>query len=131
MTIEEIRKKCLLIKGADESFDKVIVNYKIMDKVFAFFPITFKNNEQFFVIKCDPQKTTELREKYKGVTKGYYTGNTLMWNSVHLNKDVPDKIIVELIHNSVNEVLKSLPKYKQEEYFFKEETKNKKNNRKK
>jgi|GEM_PF-725480 len=131
MTIEEIRDQCLLIKGAKESFDKVIVNFKVMDKVFAFYPIKFKNNEHFFVIKCDPEKTTELREKYIGVTKGYYTGNTLKWNSVYLNKDVPDKVIKELINNSVNEVIKSLPKYKQEEYFNKKETNDKKIKRKK
>ena len=50
MTIEEIREKCLLIKGAEKSFDKVIVNYKVMDKVFAFFPIKFKNNEHFLLL---------------------------------------------------------------------------------
>ena len=43
MNIEEIRKKCLSVMGTEEFIDKVIVNYKIMEKVFAFFPITFKN----------------------------------------------------------------------------------------
>ena len=125
MNIEELRKKCLSVKGAEESFDKVIVNYKVMGKVFAFFPLTFKNNEHFAVLKCDPEKSVELREKYKGVTKGYYTGNTLMWNSVYLQKDVPDKLIAELILQSVNEVTKSLPKNKQEEYLDKEKQREK------
>ena len=123
MNIEEIRKKCLSVMGAEEFIDKVIVNYKIMEKVFAFFPITFKNNEHFIVIKCDPVKSAELRKKYEGVTKGYYTGNALMWNSVYINKDVPDKLIEELIFHSANEVVKSLPKYKQEEYIGQEKTK--------
>jgi predicted DNA-binding protein (MmcQ/YjbR family) len=67
-------------------------------------------------MKCDPEKTAELREKYDGITKGYYAGNNLMWNSVYIQSDVPDKLIVELIEHSVEEVVKKLPKKKQKEY---------------
>jgi predicted DNA-binding protein (MmcQ/YjbR family) len=67
-------------------------------------------------MKCNPEKTVELREKYEGVTKGYYAGDTLMWNSVYIQKDVPDKLIIELIKISVEEVVKKLPKKKQDEY---------------
>jgi len=67
-------------------------------------------------LKCAPEKTVELREKYNGITKGYYAGNNLMWNSVYIQKDVPNKLIVELIEHSVEEVVKKLPKKKQEEY---------------
>ena len=118
MNIEELRNHCLAIKNVEECtpFGDDIMVYKIMNKMFAFFQLNPKDNEHFAVLKCDPEKTVELREKYAGVTKGYYAGNTLTWNSVYIQKDVPDELIVELIALSVQEVVKKLPKKKQEEY---------------
>jgi predicted DNA-binding protein (MmcQ/YjbR family) len=40
-----------------------------------------------------------------------------MWNSVYIQKDVPDGLIQELIKHSVEEVIKKLPKKKQAEYY--------------
>ena len=118
MNIEELRDHCLAIKKAEECtpFGDDVLVYKIMNKMFAFFSLNPKDNEHFVVLKCDPERTVELRERYEGVTKGYYAGNNLMWNSVYLQKDVPDKLIAELIDHSAKEVLKKLPKKKQEEY---------------
>jgi predicted DNA-binding protein (MmcQ/YjbR family) len=118
MNIEELRNHCLAIKKSEEStpFGDDVLVYKIMNKMFAYIPFNPKNGEFFVVMKCDPEKTVELREKYEGITKGYYAGNNLMWNSVYIQKDVPDKLIIELIEHSVNEVVKKLPKKLQAEY---------------
>lgn len=118
MNIEELRNHCLAIKNAEECtpFGEDVLVYKIMDKMFAFFSLNSTEVECFVVLKCDPEKTVELREKYQGVTKGFYAGNSLMWNSVYIQKDVPDRLIVELIKHSVEEVLKKLSKKKREEY---------------
>lgn len=118
MNLEELRNHCLAIKKVEEctSFGEDILVYKIMNKMFAFFSLNPKDSEHFVVIKCDPGKTVELREKYRGVTKGYYAGNSLMWNSVYIQKDVPDQLIIELIQHSVDEVIKKLSKQKQKEY---------------
>jgi len=118
MNIEELRSHCLAVKNVEECtpFGDDVMVYKIMNKMFAFFPLTPKDNEHFVVLKCDPEKTIELREKYNGITKGYYAGNNLMWNSVYIQKDVPNELIAELIVHSVEEVVKKLPKKKQEEY---------------
>jgi predicted DNA-binding protein (MmcQ/YjbR family) len=120
MNIEELRQHCLAIKNAEECtpFGEDVLVYKIMNKMFAYYPLNPKDNEHFVVMKCDPEKTVELREKYKGITKGYYAGENLMWNSVSIQKDVPDELIIELIQHSVDEVFKKLPKKKQEEYNF-------------
>jgi predicted DNA-binding protein (MmcQ/YjbR family) len=107
MNLEELRNNCLAIKNVEECMpfgDDVLV-YKVMNKMVAFIPLNPKENEYFVVMKCDPEKTVELREKYEGVTKGYYAGNNLMWNSVYIQKDVPDKLIIELISHSVEEVI--------------------------
>lgn len=118
MNIEELREHCLAIKNAEEctSLGKDLLSYKIMNKVFAFFFLKPKDGEHFVVLKCDPEKSIELRDKYHGVTKGVYTGATLMWNSVYIQRDVPDAMITELIAHSAEEVIKKLPKKKQEEY---------------
>jgi predicted DNA-binding protein (MmcQ/YjbR family) len=118
MNIEELRSHCLAIKKVEECtpFGEDVIVYKIMNKMFAFIPLTPKDGQFFVVLKCDPEKTVELREKYEGITKGYYAGNNLKWNSVYIQKDVPDELIVELIEHSVEEVVKNLPKKKQKEY---------------
>jgi predicted DNA-binding protein (MmcQ/YjbR family) len=118
MNIEELRNHCLAIKNVEECtpFGDDVMVYKVMNKMFVFFPLNPKDNEHFAVMKCDPEKSVALREKYNGVTKGYYAGNNLMWNSVYIQKDVPDKLIIELIEHSVEEVVKKLPKKKQDEY---------------
>ena len=118
MNIEELRDCCLAVKNAEEhfSFGEDFPSYKIMNKMFAFFQLNPKEGEHFIVLKCDPDRSVELREKYRGVTKGRYTGPTLTWNSVYIQRDVPDALIVELIGHSVEEVVKKLSKKKQEEY---------------
>jgi predicted DNA-binding protein (MmcQ/YjbR family) len=118
MNIEELRNHCLAIKDVEECtpFGEDVMVYKVMNKMFAFFPLNPKDGEHFVVLKCAPEKTVALREKYAGVTKGYYAGNNLKWNSVYIQKDVPDELIIELIKHSVDELVKQLPKKKQDSY---------------
>ncbi|MDE7026017.1 MAG: MmcQ/YjbR family DNA-binding protein [Paramuribaculum sp.] len=122
MNIEELRNCCLAINKAVECtpFGDDVLVYKIMGKMFAFFSLVPKDIGHFVVMKCDPERTVELREKYEGITKGYYAGNSLLWNSVYIQKDVPDWLIKELIQHSVDEVVKKLSKRKQEEYLANE-----------
>jgi len=115
MNIEEFRENCLTIKGSSESmpFPKHnIIAFKVMDKMFAYIPLdpvdgVFKAN-----LKCNPDKSVELREKYDGITETDF--KSLLWNLVTLESDVPNKVIVELIKHSAEEVVKKLPKNKQE-----------------
>jgi len=65
------------------------------------------------------KKSIELRERYQGVKNGIHMPQGLLWNAVYLESDVPDKLIQELIEHSVEEVIKKLPKKKQQEYFKK------------
>lgn len=117
MNIEELHEYCISVKGASESFpfDESTLVFKIMNKMFAYIGLEPKDGVFFVNLKCDPVRSIELREQYEGVTKGYHTASD-MWNSVYINSDVPDKLIKELIQHSVDEVIKKLPKYKQNEY---------------
>ena len=118
MNIEDLRDRCLNVKHAEEStpFGEDVLVYKVMNKMFALIPLRPKNAEYFVALKCDPEKSRELREKYTGITKGFYAGESLLWNSVHIQNDVPDTLIIELIGHSADEVLKKLSKKKQAEY---------------
>jgi predicted DNA-binding protein (MmcQ/YjbR family) len=60
-------------------------------------------------LKCDPEKAIELRESHQGIQPGYHMNKT-HWNSVYLNEDVSDQLLVELIDHSYELVYASLPK---------------------
>ncbi|MDR1745968.1 MAG: MmcQ/YjbR family DNA-binding protein [Tannerella sp.] len=118
MNIEQFRNICLSVKGAEETlpFDDDTPVYKVMDKMFAYFGLTPKDGRFVVSMKCDPDRSAELREKYSGVNKPIHAGDTLKWNSIYLESDVPDRLIAELIHHSADQVVRNLPKYKQEAY---------------
>lgn len=117
MNIEELRDCCLQIKGAEECFpfDDTVLVFKVMTKMFAFLPLEPKDGDFFINLKCDPDLAIELREKYEGVQPGYHSSKKY-WNSVYLNRDVPDSLIKELISHSVEEVINKLSKKQQSEY---------------
>ncbi|MCD7971619.1 MAG: MmcQ/YjbR family DNA-binding protein [Candidatus Azobacteroides sp.] len=117
MNIEELREYCLQVKGATEClpFDDTTLVFKVMEKMFAYIGTAPKDGRFCVNLKCDPEKSLTLRDKYEGVTHGTHT-RTLLWNTVYLDSDVPDTLIKELIRHSVEEVIKKLSKKKQEEY---------------
>lgn len=118
MNIEDLRKYCLSVKGSSESFpflDKNILVFKVMDKMFAYAGLNPKDGDFFVNLKCNPERTADLRERYNGIRGGQHT-TEMMWNSVYIESDVPDSLIKELIGHSVDEVIKKLSKKKQEEY---------------
>ena len=51
-----------------------------------------------------------------GFLPGYHM-NKKYWITIYLESDVPDSLIKELINHSIEEVVKKLPKKKQEEYY--------------
>jgi predicted DNA-binding protein (MmcQ/YjbR family) len=118
MNIEELREHCLAIKDAEECmpFDDDTMVYKVMGKMFAYFALTPKNGEFWVCMKCNPELSALLRDRYQGVVRGYHTNDTLLWNTVKIESDVPDSLIVKLIQHSVDEVIKKLPKYRQKQY---------------
>lgn len=117
MNIEELREYCISVKGASESFpfDESTLVFKVMGKMFAYTGLDPKDRLFKVNLKCDPERSAELRARYEGITHGTHTRG-LLWNAVYLASDVPDKLIKELIDHSVEEVIKKLSKNKQAEY---------------
>jgi len=123
MNVEELRDYCLSIKGAEESFpfdkiDKGTLVFKVMGKMFAYFSLEPKDGIIRVNMKCDPERSADLRERYRGVDRCTHT-TSLMWNTVCLDSDVPDEVIKSLISHSVEEVIKKLPKKQREAYYQK------------
>ena len=116
MNIEELFDYCLSIKGAEATtpFDEVTIVMKVMGKMFALIPT---EKERFSVtLKCDPEKAISLRESYECVESAYHMNKTY-WNTIFIDGDMPDSEIKECIDNSVEEVIKKLPKKLQKEYY--------------
>ncbi|MDR3266044.1 MAG: MmcQ/YjbR family DNA-binding protein [Tannerella sp.] len=119
MNIEELRNYCLAIKGSSESTpfrqltNNTVLVFKVMNKMFAYIDLEPKDGFFNVCLKCNVDKTIDLRERYNGIVG---THKSLMWNAVYLEGDVSDKLIEELINHSVEEVIRNLPKKKREEY---------------
>ena len=114
MNIEEFREYCLSIRCSTESLP--FLNQNVLEMVttqmFAYISLEPKDGMFRANLKCSPEKSVALREKYQGITKTDF--NTSLWNLVTLESDVPNELIKELINHSAEEVIKKLPKNKQE-----------------
>ncbi|WP_313112954.1 MmcQ/YjbR family DNA-binding protein [Aequorivita sediminis] len=115
MNIEEFRDYCLSKIGVTESFpfdDKVLV-FKVMGKIFALtgidsIPTTVN-------LKCNPERALELREEYDSLIVPGYHMNKKHWNTVEIEGNLPRDLIIELIDQSYNLVVKGLTKKLQAE----------------
>ena len=99
MNIEDIRDYCLSKPGAEETlpFGPDTLVYKVNGKVFLLMGI---NSEQLsFNVKCDPDKSLELREEYSCVIPGYHM-NKKHWNTIHVDGSVSNKLLKEWIDDS-------------------------------
>jgi predicted DNA-binding protein (MmcQ/YjbR family) len=118
MNIEDFRTHCISIKGATEScpfIDENVLVFKVMGKMFAYIHLAPKDGRFRTTMKCNRERSAELRARYTGIVKGDYTSD-LGWNAIYLDSDVPDTLIRELVEHSVSEVISRLPKKKQAEY---------------
>lgn len=109
MNIEVFRDYCLAKPGTTEEtpFGPDTLVFKVMNKMYALSGIeTF----EFINLKCDPEYAIELREKFDGNIRPGYHMNKKLWNSVDTDGSVPDKLIIELIDQSYDLIVSSLPK---------------------
>ena len=79
--IEELRNYCLGKKYVSESFpfDESTLVFKLHHKIFAL--ISLKQDPLRMNLKCEPEKTIELREAYWQVIAEYHS-NKKHWNTI-------------------------------------------------
>src|SRR5690606_25588185 len=115
MNIEEFRDYCLSKKGVEETFpfgEETLV-FKVMGKMFALTGL--QTHPATANLKCDPEHSIELREEYDGLIRPGFHMNKVHWNTVELERNLPQKLILELIDHSYDLVVKSLTKKLQAE----------------
>ncbi len=109
MNIEDLRLYCLAKKGVDEGFpfgEQTLV-FKVMGKMFA---LAALDEETLRVnLKCDPERATELRERYEDIIPGWHM-NKHHWNSVYFERSLDEQLLKELVDHSYELVVKGLRK---------------------
>jgi predicted DNA-binding protein (MmcQ/YjbR family) len=115
MTIDFFREFCLAKPGVleDTPFDENTLCFKVGEKIFALTDIEFFESVN---LKCDPDRSVELRERYGGITSGYHM-NKKHWNTIMMDGSVPHKLILELVDHSYSLVFNSLSKKTQNTIF--------------
>lgn len=115
MNVEEIRDFCLSLAGSTECmpFDDETLVFKVGGKMFAFIPL--EKTDTFINLKCDPEYSAELREKYNSIQPGYHM-NKHYWNTVFVNDEISEDLLKKMIKHSYDEVVKKLPKSEQSKY---------------
>lgn len=117
MNIQQLYEFCLSKKGVTEHFpfDEDTLVFKVGGKMFCLASLKkFEEGEPYLNLKCNPEKAIELRKQFEGIKPGYHMSK-IHWNSVYLNADVSNKLLVELINHSYDLVFNSLTKKIQSE----------------
>lgn len=113
MHADEIREYCLSKKGVTEClpFDNDTLVFKVLDKMFLL--LALEKKPLSMNVKCNPEKAIMLREEYPHhVLPGYHM-NKIHWNTVVINEQLSEKLILNFIDESYALIVKSLPKSKQ------------------
>lgn len=113
MYLEDIRTYCIAKKGVEETFpfDKTTLVFKVGGKMFALCNV---DNFESINLKCDPERAIDLRERLSGIKPGYHMSK-IHWNTVEVNSDVSQSMILELIDHSYDLVFSKLTKKLQNE----------------
>ena len=108
MNIEELREYCLHKKGVTEDFpfDEKTLVFKVLGKMFALCGLEHQPSR--VNLKCDPERSIELREEYDGLIYGGYHMSKKHWNTIEIT-NLPAQLIIELIDHSYDLVVKKMP----------------------
>lgn len=113
MFLDELCNYCLQKRGVTQSFpfDQKTLVLKVGNKMFLLCDV---ENFTSLNLKCDPERSIELREQFTAIQPGYHMNKT-HWNTVSLHMDVSDQFLLELVDHSYDLIFKSLPKKIQHE----------------
>lgn len=111
MNVEEFQDYCMSLKGAEEKAPWTeeqytdLITFSVGDKWFAL----LDPNNKCADLKCNPERVTELIEKYSGCFPAWHMNKT-HWIGVRLESDVPASVINEMIADSYALIVSSLNK---------------------
>lgn len=110
-----IREEMTNLKGVQYSFKEEwgAERYHVLDQLMAM-QGTNKEGKPILTLKCDAEKSEQLRAGNPAIVPGYYM-NKRIWISVLLEEEQDKDLIRSLIHHAYVEAKNKLPKYKQKE----------------
>ena len=109
MDQHEVKARCLAFPGAVEDFpfnDEVSV-FKVGGKMFALCSLDGRPLQ--LSLKCEPELAVQLRSSYPAITAGYHL-NKRHWNTLTLDGSLPDDLVTDLLGDSYDLVVATLPK---------------------
>jgi predicted DNA-binding protein (MmcQ/YjbR family) len=109
MDVESLRNYCLKKREVTEEFPfgPHTLVFKVKGKVFLL--TSLDSDVLQFNVKCDPDKAIDLRERYDAIQPGYHM-NKKHWNTVVVDGRLSQQLLREMIDDSYNLVVDSLPK---------------------
>ncbi|QSZ41826.1 MmcQ/YjbR family DNA-binding protein [Sulfurimonas aquatica] len=109
MTSDSLEKMLLSKSGAIKEFpfDEVTAVYKVMNKMFAL--VGTKESYLNINLKCLPDDALGYRDIYECVIPGYHM-NKKHWNTVIINGEMKDEVLIEMINDSYDLVVNNLTK---------------------
>jgi predicted DNA-binding protein (MmcQ/YjbR family) len=113
MDLAQFREYCLSKPHATENtpFGPDVLVFKVGGKMFAL--AALEEVPTTVNLKCDPDLALELRDRYEQVRPGYHM-NKKHWNTVEIERGIPDPELRQMIDHSYDLVAGSLPKSKAE-----------------
>ncbi len=109
MDQHELMAACLALPGAVEEFpfgDEVSV-FKVGGKMFAASHLDARPLQ--LSVKCDPDLAVQLRAAHPAIAPGYHL-NKRHWNTITLDGSLPDQMVTDLLGDSYDLVVASLPR---------------------
>ena len=112
MNLETFYEYCLSKNGVTEHFpfDEETLVFKVGGKMFGLSSLTqWEKGAPSVNLKCNPDYAEELRAQYDDIKPGWHMSK-IHWNTIEINRDVPDSLLKELIDHSYELVFKRLTK---------------------
>jgi predicted DNA-binding protein (MmcQ/YjbR family) len=105
-----LKRTCLRFPGAEHTypFGPETSVFKVGGKIFAITRLDGPPPLNVSV-KCDPALAEQLRAAHACIRPGYHL-NKRHWNTVTLDGSIPDAMVRDLIEDSYDLVVSSLPK---------------------
>jgi predicted DNA-binding protein (MmcQ/YjbR family) len=110
----QLRNHCLSFSGAEQTFPfgPETSVFKVAGKMFA---ASRLDGEPLSVsLKCEPGLAVQLREAHAAVGPGWHL-NKRHWNTVQIDGSLPDEMIKDMVEDSYDLVVSSLPRTRQAE----------------
>lgn len=106
----ELRSHCLDMAAAVEDFPfgAEVSVFKVMGKMFALSMLA--GDPLQISVKCDPEIAVGLRARHPAITPGYHL-NKRHWITVTIDGSLPDDMVRDLVQDSFDLVVDSLPRH--------------------